>query len=147
MSCSQICLIRFELANLYSMLHACTNKRESARVCQDQHNGLCAQQRHNYTLPRGYNIFSCLNQLSMKLLIETKILKNRLFLLFKLSDHVVFIMLINVKMPTIVGILTVMSMIKFMLRWIEQKIIYILVASMSIFPVRTEQILYSLRNV
>ena len=36
------------------------------------------------------------------------------FLAFKLSD-VLFIMLINIKMPTVVGILTFMSMINFML--------------------------------
>ena len=40
-------------------------------------------------------------------------LKIQSFLAFKLSD-VVFIMLINVKMPTIVGILTFMSLINFM---------------------------------
>ena len=39
--------------------------------------------------------------------------QQKTFLAFKLSD-VVFIVLINVKMPTIVGILTFMSMIKFM---------------------------------
>ena len=37
-----------------------------------------------------------------------------------LSD-VVFIMLINVKMPTIVGILTFMSRINFMLSWVEHE--------------------------
>ena len=42
---------------------------------------------------------------------KTKILKNNVFLASELSD--VFIMLINVKMPTIVGILTFMSMINF----------------------------------
>ena len=41
-------------------------------------------------------------------------MKKKFNLAFKLSD-VVFIMLINVKMPTIVGILTFMSMINFML--------------------------------
>ena len=35
-----------------------------------------------------------------------------------LSD-VVFIMLINIKMPTIVGILTFMSRINFVLSWVE----------------------------
>ena len=54
-------------------------------------------------------------QLSMKfqveLLIKTKMMT---FLAFKLSD-VEFIMLINVKMPTIVGILTFMSRINSML--------------------------------
>ena len=39
------------------------------------------------------------------------------FLAFSLSD-VVFIMLINVQMPTTVGILTFMSMINFMLSWV-----------------------------
>ena len=61
--------------------------------------------------------FSCSTQLIMRfqLLIKTKMLKNKGFLFaFKLSD-VVFIMLINVKMPMIVGTLTFMSMIKCML--------------------------------
>ena len=52
-------------------------------------------------------LFPCSTQLSMKfqLLIKTKKLNNNDFKLsyFKLSD-VVFIMLINVNMPTIVGI-------------------------------------------
>ena len=43
------------------------------------------------------------------------------FLALSLSD-VVFIMLINVKMPTIVGILTLMSLIIFMLSLIEHEI-------------------------
>ena len=47
-----------------------------------------------------------------QLLIKTKMLKKRFFLLSK-SQDVVFIMLINVKMPTIVGILTSLSMINF----------------------------------
>ena len=42
------------------------------------------------------------------------------FLAFKLSD-IVFIMLINVKMPTIVGILTFISIINFMLSWVEHE--------------------------
>ena len=42
------------------------------------------------------------------------------FLAFKLS-YVVFIMLINVKMPTLVGILTFMSMINFMLGSVEHE--------------------------
>ena len=46
------------------------------------------------------------------LLIKTKILK-KIFLAFKLSD-IVLLLLINVKMPTLVGILTFMSKINFM---------------------------------
>ena len=42
------------------------------------------------------------------------------FLVFKLSDGV-FIMLINVKMSTIVDILILMSMINFMLSWVEHE--------------------------
>ena len=62
---------------------------------------------------RLYNFFSCSAELSTKfqLLINKKIKK---FLVLSLSG-VVFIMLINVKMPTIVGILTFMSRINFVL--------------------------------
>ena len=42
------------------------------------------------------------------------------FLALSLTD-VVFILLMNVKMPTIVGILTFMSRINFMLSWVEYK--------------------------
>ena len=68
------------------------------------------------TKPRGCKTFSCSTQLSMKfkLLIKLNCRKLKTVLDFKFSD-VVFIMLINVKMPTIVGILTFMSMIIFML--------------------------------
>ena len=57
-------------------------------------------------------LFSCSSQLSTKfqLLIKLKYSQIKKFLGLTLS-HVVFIMLINVKMPTIVGILTFMSMI------------------------------------
>ena len=56
--------------------------------------------------------------MKFQLLVNVKMLKNRDFLAFKLSN-VVFIMQINVKMPTIVGILTFISMIIFMLTYIE----------------------------
>ena len=66
-------------------------------------------------------LFSCSTQLSTKfqLLIKTKI-TTKTFPAFSLSD-VVFIMLINVKMPTIVGILTFMSRINFVLSWVEHE--------------------------
>ena len=51
--------------------------------------------------------------MKFQLLINTKILKSK-----KLSDGV-FIMLINVKMPTIVSILPFFSLIKFMLSSVE----------------------------
>ena len=68
-----------------------------------------------YDLARGYKFFSCSTQPSMKfqLLIKTKMLKNKDFALS--NSEAVFIMLINVRMPTIVGILTFMSMTHFML--------------------------------
>ena len=52
--------------------------------------------------------------MKFQLLIKTKMVKNKDFLTFKLSG-VVFVMLINVKMQTIVGILKYMIMINFML--------------------------------
>ena len=58
--------------------------------------------------------------IKFQLLIKSKMLKNDTFLAFKLSD-VVFIMFINVKMPTVVGILTSMSMIIFILSWVNQE--------------------------
>ena len=65
--------------------------------------------------PKIINYFSCSTQLSTKLqlLIKTKILTKK-FLALSLSD-VVFIMLINVKMPTVVGILTFIRRINFVL--------------------------------
>ena len=56
------------------------------------------------------------------LLIKADMLKK--FLALKLSD-VVFILLINVKMPTIVGILTVMSMINFMISRVDHDYTFI----------------------
>ena len=52
--------------------------------------------------------------LALRLLIKTKIQTKKNFLALYLSD-VVFSLLINVKMPTIVGILTFMSRTNFML--------------------------------
>ena len=83
--------------------------------------------------PEAIKLFSCSTKLSIKfqLLIKTKIMENKAFIFaFKLSDVVFsmpmlkcqqFIMLINVKMPTIVGILTFMSTINFMLSCVEHK--------------------------
>ena len=51
--------------------------------------------------------------------MKTKIPINKEVSRFK-SD-VVFIMLINVKMPTVVGILTLMSRINFLLSWVEHE--------------------------
>ena len=50
--------------------------------------------------------------MKLQLLTNTEISTNKQFLALSLSD-VVFTMLINVKMPTIVGILTFMSRINF----------------------------------
>ena len=66
--------------------------------------------------PEVIKLLSCSTQLSTKfqLLIKTKIQTNEEVSCFK-SLRCVFIMLINVKMPTIVGILTFMSRINFVL--------------------------------
>ena len=68
-------------------------------------------------------LFSCSTQLSIKfqLLIKTnRAVKGGVFLAFELL-YDVFNLLINVKMPTIVGILASMSRITFMLSWVEHK--------------------------
>ena len=61
--------------------------------------------------PAVIKLLSCSNQLSMEfqLLIKTNLLSSYRTLRF------VFILLMNVKMPTIVGILTFMGQINFML--------------------------------
>ena len=66
--------------------------------------------------PELIKLFSCSTQLSTKfqLLIKTKYRPIKKCLAFSLSD-VVFIMLLSVKMPTIVGIFTFMNKIKFVL--------------------------------
>ena len=68
------------------------------------------------TLAQSYKFSSCSTQLSTKfqLLIKLKYQQMKKFLALSLSD-VVFIMLINVKMLTIVGILTFMSRINLVL--------------------------------
>ena len=74
---------------------------------------------HSYleAWPRGFKTFPMLNSSKkFQLLNKTKIIPTNVFLSF--SD-VVFLMLINVKMPTIVGILTFMSRINFVLSWVE----------------------------
>ena len=55
-------------------------------------------------------------QLSMEfqLLINGKMMKIKIYLALKLSDTV-YILLVNVKMPTIVGIITLMGRIDIML--------------------------------
>ena len=66
--------------------------------------------------PEVIKNFSCSTQLSTKfqLPIKTKIPINEEFFALSHSDDI-FIMLINVKMPTIVGILTFLSRINFVL--------------------------------
>ena len=68
------------------------------------------------TGPKIIKLFSCSTQLSMKLklLRKTKLKANKNFHALSLSD-VIFILLINVKMPTFVGILTFFSRINFVL--------------------------------
>ena len=75
--------------------------------------------------PEVIKLFSCLTQLNLawnfNCSCNLKCWKIQTFLAFKLSD-VVFVMLVNVKMPTFVGILTFMSMINFMFGWVEDEI-------------------------
>ena len=79
--------------------------------------------------PEVISFFSCSTQLSMKFqtFITTKMLKITIFLALNPSG-ILFILLINVKMPTIVGTLTFMSRINFVLSWFEH---YIFITSRS----------------
>ena len=69
------------------------------------------------TRPQGSKLFSCSTQqyLNFEMLKKEKLLKNADILRLTTLD-VVFVLLINVKMPMIVGILTFMSRIKLKLR-------------------------------
>ena len=71
---------------------------------------------HGTPGPEVITVLSCLTQLSttFQLLIKTKIPAYKEVYCFE-SPDVVIIMLINVKMSTIVGILTFMSRMSFML--------------------------------
>ena len=66
-------------------------------------------------------LFSCSNQLSMKFEMFTSIKKYQDNQLFSGSDkpRTLFFLLINVKMPTIAGILTSISKKYFMFIWVE----------------------------
>ena len=81
-----------------------SNKRELYWPCRKK------------TWPRDYKTFFMFNSAEheLSMFIKTKMLKIKTFHAFKPS-YVVFIMLINVYMPTVVGILTFMSMINFIL--------------------------------
>ena len=57
--------------------------------------------------------------MKFQLLINGEIVKNKVFFIALKPSAVVFILLINVKMPTIVGTLTFMSWINFMLSYVE----------------------------
>ena len=75
-----------------------------------------AHKTHVITGPEVIKTFILLNSTDHEILIvhKTKIPTNKKVSCFSLSD-VAFIMLLNVKMPTIVGILTFMSRINFVL--------------------------------
>ena len=73
------------------------------------------------TLASGVPNCSCSTQLRMKLklLIESKVVKIKIFLALKLSDVVhAFILLTNIKMPAIiiVGIFKIMNRVNFTLK-------------------------------
>ena len=67
-----------------------------------------------YPAPKVIKLFSCSNQHEIQLLIKSKIMKVFFTSCFKIL-RCFYILLINVKMPTIVGILTFMSRINVMI--------------------------------
>ena len=99
-----------------------TNPQHPEEVSHNHRPGHATTRNSDYQF--GPNVVKkfMLNVLSMifKLLIKTKIWKITISPALKLSG-VVFIWVINDKMPTIDVILTLMSMIKFMLSWVEHE--------------------------
>ena len=93
------------------------------KVCAIYRNPLGCNK--NLPKPEVIKLFSCSTQLSTKfqLLIKLKYRQIKKFLALSLSE-VVFIMLINVKMPTIVGILAFMSRIDFVSAELSTKKFY-----------------------
>ena len=69
---------------------------------------------HFMPMPQGYKTFSCSTEHEISTAHYTKIPLIKKFLALSLSD-VVFIMLINVKIPTIIVILTFNCRINFVL--------------------------------
>ena len=72
------------------------------------------REKERETCPEVIKLFSCSTHLSMEvqMLIKSKMLKNKAVLGFQmLLSDVLLMMLINIKMPTIVGILTFISRI------------------------------------
>ena len=77
----------------------------------------------NITWPRGYKTFFMLNSIGHEILNAHKYKNIKKFSFFQtqISRECYFCPLINVKMPTIVGILTFMSRKKFMLSRVEHE--------------------------
>ena len=76
---------------------------------------------NSQTRPRGYKTFFMLNSIEREILnVHTVKYTYRLFLGSD-KPRLLFFSLINVKMPTIVGILTFMSKKNFMLIWVEHE--------------------------
>ena len=93
--------------------------------------------------PEVIKLFSRSTQLSTKfqLLIKTKIPTNKYVSCFKS-----LIVLINVKMPTIVGILTFMSRINFVLSWVEHEKSFITSRPVALWMVNAQVCSFGLSN-
>ena len=91
------------------------NSELSAKLSQnDKCNSESSAKNREVSGPKVTKLFT-LNSTEQDISVgQTKILKNNHFMLFKLSDAV-FIMLINIKMPTTVDILIFISMINLLL--------------------------------
>ena len=83
----------------------------------------CPYLKDNLSRPQGYKTFFMLNSIEHEILNAHKYKNINKIRLFLGSDkpRMLFFPLINVKMPTIVGILTLMSKKNFMLSWVEHE--------------------------
>ena len=93
-----------------------TNMRKNEQCTRRTKTGQ-QNQTNTETRTRGYKTFFMLNSVEHEILNAHKYKKNQEIQLFSDSDRqrMLFFLLINVKMPTIVGILTFMSRKNFML--------------------------------
>ena len=100
--------------------------------------------------PRGYKtIFSCSTQLRMKFVQLMKKIKLQQFKLFSCTAELTmnYFLLINIKMPTTVGILIFISRKNFMLNWVEyEKMFYDLMSLVQWMAQQVHKLCLSIQN-
>ena len=81
---------------------------------EEEYKTMVIRSRFPWVHPKAFFMLNSTEN-DFQMLLKTKVLKNKDFFLDLILSDVVFILVIYVKMPTVVGILTFMSNINFML--------------------------------